>query len=72
MRVEADEIVLVLTNAARNGNMAAPSGSGGSGIAGMRERAELVSGNLSAGPVASGWAVECRLPAAPTDPATTP
>jgi signal transduction histidine kinase len=71
VRVEADEIVLVLTNAARNGNLA-QSGSGGSGIAGMRERAELVSGNLSAGPVASGWAVECRLPATPADPATTP
>src|SRR5205085_6363003 len=32
VRVEPDEVVLVVRNAARNGNMATPSGAGGSGI----------------------------------------
>jgi signal transduction histidine kinase len=36
---------------------------GGYGIAGMRERAVALGGTLAAGPTASGWRVELRVPA---------
>jgi len=46
---------------------------GGYGLTGMRERAELLGGNLTAGPTDRGFAVRLRLPApatsAPTGPA---
>ncbi|WP_232664036.1 sensor histidine kinase [Pseudonocardia sp. TRM90224] len=32
------------------------------GLVGMRERAEVAGGELSAGPVAGGWEVRCRVP----------
>jgi signal transduction histidine kinase len=41
---------------------------GGYGLKGMRERAELLGGTLSAGTVGAGWRVELRLPA-PAEPA---
>ena len=36
---------------------------GGYGLRGMRERAEILGGSLSAGPVRNGWQVELTLPA---------
>jgi signal transduction histidine kinase len=36
---------------------------GGYGLQGMRERAQLLGGTLSAGSVDGGWRVELRLPA---------
>jgi signal transduction histidine kinase len=36
---------------------------GGYGVRGMRERAELLGGTLSAGVLDGGWRVELRLPA---------
>ncbi|MFI1198328.1 sensor histidine kinase [Streptomyces sp. NPDC020883] len=36
--------------------------SGGHGVPGMRERAEIVGGRLTAGPVEGEWIVECRVP----------
>jgi len=42
---------------------------GGYGLAGMRERAELLGGQLTAGPTGRGFRVELRLPACPA-PAT--
>jgi signal transduction histidine kinase len=36
---------------------------GGYGLAGMRERAELLGGDLAAGPTAAGFRVALRLPA---------
>jgi signal transduction histidine kinase len=38
------------------------SASGGYGLTGMRERAELAGGTLHAGPWGSGWRVELRIP----------
>ncbi|MGJ9414073.1 sensor histidine kinase [Aeromicrobium sp. CF4.19] len=35
----------------------------GSGVIGMRERAEALGGSLEAGPSSDGWTVEARLPA---------
>ncbi len=41
-----------------------PSAGGGYGLTGMRERAELLGGRLSAGPSADGFRVELWVPAA--------
>jgi signal transduction histidine kinase len=55
-------------------NTAAPSDTGsergvGHGLRGMRERAELLGGRLSAGPVAGDiWQVEATLPLDPEHP----
>ncbi len=38
-------------------------GSGGYGLAGMRERLELVGGGLAAGPTPDGWTVRAEVPA---------
>jgi signal transduction histidine kinase len=40
----------------------APSATGGHGVIGMRERAHLAGGTLTAGPNAGGWRVEAELP----------
>jgi signal transduction histidine kinase len=73
-----DEVVLVVDDrptaaqpagqagAARAEGLAATGG--GYGLQGMRERAQLLGGTLSAGSVDRGWRVELRLPA-PTGPA---
>ena len=59
----ADGVTLrVLSRGSRRGAALAPTG-GGYGIAGMRERAALIGGQVSAGPVEDGWQVEVRLPA---------
>jgi signal transduction histidine kinase len=39
-----------------------PVGGGGNGLAGMRERIELVGGVMRAGPTATGWTVEVEIP----------
>jgi signal transduction histidine kinase len=40
-----------------------PDAAGGYGLTGMRERAELLGGSLTAAPTASGFAVDLWLPA---------
>jgi signal transduction histidine kinase len=46
-----------------NDGAAAPAGTGGHGLAGMRERVEVLGGTLSAGPDAQGgWRVTARVP----------
>ena len=44
----------------------------GVGLEGMRERASLLGGWLTAGPAAGGWMVECTLPATAEEPAPAP
>jgi signal transduction histidine kinase len=47
-----------------DGNGPAPlADSGGYGLTGMRERAELLGGHLRAGPTATGFRVELWVPA---------
>jgi signal transduction histidine kinase len=68
-----DDIVLVVDDRASADQPADQSGAthveglaatgGGYGLQGMRERAQLLGGTLSAGSVDGGWRVELRLPA---------
>jgi signal transduction histidine kinase len=68
-----DQIVLVVDDRPTVAHPAGGSGAGqaqglaatggGYGVRGMRERAELLGGSLSAGRVDGGWRVELRLPA---------
>jgi signal transduction histidine kinase len=50
---------------------AVPSG-GGHGIVGMRERVEVLGGQLEAGPTGAGWRVRTVLPAAVSAPTASP
>jgi signal transduction histidine kinase len=61
-----DAAVLVVEDHARPGSPAAPpvASGGGHGLMGMRERAELLGGSLSAAPTEHGFRVELRLPMA--------
>jgi signal transduction histidine kinase len=45
------------------GRPKAAASSGGYGLTGIRERAELLGGSLEAGPVAGGFRVRLRVPA---------
>lgn len=65
-----DSTVLVIEDRAV-GATSAPAGAevgGGYGLAGMRERAELLGGELSASPTIGGFRVELRVPAADVRP----
>ncbi|MEO3792396.1 histidine kinase [Nonomuraea sp. B10E15] len=57
--VRDGELRLEVTNAAGGDG---PRPSGGRGVAGMRERARLLDGDLHAGPTQTGWTVSARLP----------
>ena len=46
----------------RNDGPPNPAPTPGSGLRGMRERAESVGGHLTAGPTDGGWLVEAVLP----------
>jgi signal transduction histidine kinase len=56
---ERDGVGLVVSD---NGNGAPPAAGDGYGLTGMRERAELLGGRLSAGPTGDGYRVELWLP----------
>ncbi|MFC9741446.1 sensor histidine kinase [Streptomyces noursei] len=58
-----DTVLLRVTNRLLpRARQPAPDASGGHGVPGMRERAELVGGRLTAGPAQGEWSVECRVP----------
>jgi len=59
-----DTVTATVTNAAPLGNSAKPlTGTGsGYGLTGIRERAELAGGSLTAGPDGGGWRVSVRIP----------
>jgi signal transduction histidine kinase len=52
----------VLTVADHPGKPPARAGSGGYGLLGMRERAELIGGSLEVGPTDDGWRVQLVIP----------
>ncbi|HEV7976008.1 sensor histidine kinase [Amycolatopsis sp.] len=60
----ADAVTATVTNAAIPDNAARPLTSTGSGygLTGIRERAELAGGSLTAGPDGDGWRVSVRIP----------
>jgi signal transduction histidine kinase len=68
-----DETVLAVEDHGAPNAPASPaqSNGGGYGLAGMRERAELLGGRLMAEPTASGFRVELSLPASPAVSAAT-
>lgn len=66
-----DEVVLVVEDRRADGRpapavSALASSGGGFGLRGMRERAQLLGGSLSAGSAETGWRVELRLPSGST------
>ena len=67
-----DDAVELIIEDCRSADAPLPSASltfGGYGLTGMRERAELLGGSLTAGPTDRGFGVQLRLPAGP---ATSP
>jgi len=66
----SDDVELIVEDARPAGRPDVTAGLtfGGYGLTGMRERAELLGGSLTAGPTGTGFAVRLRLPA----PATVP
>jgi signal transduction histidine kinase len=73
-----EDVVVLVDDRPANGAASAPKAladsGGGYGLQGMRERAQLLGGTLSAGSAAGGWRVELRLPppaaTAPTEGAS--
>jgi signal transduction histidine kinase len=59
----ADHVLVVRVENATAAQPLADLGGTGQGLAGLRERAQRLGGQLSAGATAHGWVVEARLPA---------
>src|SRR4051794_4644812 len=57
------EVRLLVRTVGASGLSGMSNDGGGYGIAGMRERAEMLHGRLTAGPVSGGWEVELCIPA---------
>lgn len=60
LRVRAGAATLRVDNTLPDGPAARPDG--GMGLSGMRQRADLLGGELSAGPAEDGWSVRARFP----------
>jgi signal transduction histidine kinase len=60
---EASGIRLAIEDFDRRGELPAPSDGSGYGLTGMKERAELIGGTLTAGPTDGGFRVELWVPA---------
>jgi signal transduction histidine kinase len=69
-----DDAVELIIEDRRSADAPLPSAGltfGGYGLTGMRERAELLGGSLTAGPTDRGFGVQLRLPAGPAVPVTS-
>jgi signal transduction histidine kinase len=65
LRFDPDQLVLTVTDAGPapgHGPTAIASTGGGFGLEGLRERARLLGGTLTAGPAGGGWEVMLRVP----------
>jgi signal transduction histidine kinase len=62
LRYDEDATSLIIEDVEAAARHPAPGGGTGYGLTGMRERAELLGGTLLAGPTATGFRVELRLP----------
>ena len=75
-RPDEDVVVQIDDRPIENGSRAPRSSlaatGGGYGVKGMRERAQLLGGTLTAGASPDGWRVELRLPPPTTSAPTTP
>lgn len=66
LHFDASQLTITVENGPGTRNHVAPESAGiGVGIAGMRERAAVVGGQLSAGPLATGFRVRADLPYEP-------
>ncbi len=65
LRYGAAETVLTIEDFAQGGPPPPPPWESGYGLTGMRERAELLGGRLTAAPTASGFKVQLHLPTVP-------
>jgi signal transduction histidine kinase len=63
LRYEDRDIWLTVENFAASGAAQVSDGTSGYGLTGMRERAELLGGELSAARTAAGYRVDLRVPA---------
>ncbi len=54
-----------------DGPVPSGTGSGGTGLIGMRQRAAMYGGEVKAGPAAGGWQVRATLTVPPPDPSVT-
>jgi len=61
LEVGSTSTVLTIDSAGRVGR----TNPAGTGLASMKERAEIVGGHLTAGPSDGGWRVQAVLPGAP-------
>ncbi|SLI60852.1 histidine kinase domain-containing protein [Mycobacteroides abscessus subsp. abscessus] len=61
VRVRAGAATLLVHNTLPDG---LPARGEGMGLSGMRQRADLLGGRLTAGPVDDGWSVRARFPLA--------
>lgn len=65
-----DVLVLEISDNGAGGTSVVAGGGGGNGLRGMRERAGLLRGEVTAGPgTDGGYVVRARLPLDPEDPA---
>lgn len=71
LRIDDGAAELRVDSTSGTGGRGAETGGGtGLGIRGMRDRARLLGGALTAGPREGGWVVECRIPITLASPAS--
>lgn len=60
---QEEDVTVTVTNGLPDGDTPLASAGAGYGLTGLRERAELAGGTLTAGPAGTGWRLSVRIPA---------